>query len=34
MVRGDENSDPERAEYMARLRAKEKRLRKMGLSCF
>ena len=37
MVLGDENSDPdraERAEYIAHLRAKEKRLRKMGLSCF
>ena len=37
MVLGDENTDPDRAkraEYIAHLRAKEKRLRKMGLSCF
>ena len=37
MVLGDENQDPDRAkraEYLANLRAKEKRLRKMGSSCF
>ena len=37
MVLGDENQDPDRAkraEYLAYLRAKEKRLRKMGSSCF